>query len=58
MFKLTIKTANAAFEDSASTEVARILRDLAEYLDSSGAPDEGTVRDTNGNTVGSWKLSN
>lgn len=58
---ITINTDNAAFEgESWGLEVARILRDLAAYLPDSEAevgPGAGTLRDHNGNTVGSWEVS-
>lgn len=61
MFTLTIETDNAAFEEAGTTsEVARILRRLAEELESPylhGAASAGDpVRDINGNTVGRWEL--
>ena len=51
--KLNIKTTNAAFEDK-SLEAARLLREVAERIESGET--EGNLKDTNGNTVGSWKL--
>lgn len=56
MFTLNIDTDNAAFQDGdGNAEIARILRDLAERFDISGrTTDNGTVRDTNGNTVGAY----
>lgn len=55
MFTLNIETSNAAFQDDAAHhEIARILRDLAERFDN--GVDSGTVKDTNGNTVGSFAL--
>jgi hypothetical protein len=55
MFKLQIETGNAAFADDTGAELARILRELARRIEigmhtSGGA----TVRDANGNKVGSW----
>lgn len=55
MFKLKLKTANAAFEgDNAGPEIARILRDLAaSVLAADLSVDAGwKLRDINGNTVG------
>lgn len=59
MITITIKTDNAAFDDgvSGATEVARILRKMAEQLDESAAFRFATVRDTNGNTVGRIMLT-
>lgn len=59
MFKLEIETGNAAFDDDAGPELARILRELADRL-SPGLPSgEGgaPLRDINGNKVGAWSLS-
>lgn len=61
-FSLHVSTDNAAFAPSVGSEVARLLRVLAEDLDDGEIePDdlryganEGTVRDANGNTVGRW----
>lgn len=69
MFTLTIETDNAAFHveeagdgeaegyGACAGEVARILHKLADLLDKT-SPDSavGTLRDSNGNTVGSWSL--
>jgi hypothetical protein len=46
---------NAAFEDYPD-ELARILRKLADRLDGC-APVSGKLRDTHGNTVGRFELS-
>lgn len=56
MFKLEFGTTNAAFDDPhGPTEVSDILAGIAEsvrdYLT------EGTIRDGNGATVGSWSYS-
>ena len=70
MFTLTIETDGAAFQvldpddgeaegyGATSAEVAYILRKLVDLLDRT-APSAGTgsLRDSNGNTVGSWRLS-
>lgn len=58
MFRLEIKTDNAAFEPNPTDELARILVLLGGSLlgDPIHMPTQsGTVRDINGNTVGSWK---
>lgn len=57
-FTLTIDTGNAAFDPEPSSEIARILRKLADDL-SDGLPlaDPGDYRlpfDANGNPVGTW----
>lgn len=66
-FTLNINTDYAAFtyegtgEPQPSPELSRILRQLAEDLDEVDAididGDSGTLRDYNGNTVGSWIYS-
>lgn len=57
MFTVTIDTDNAAFEDGAGIEVARILRDIAEQVEDA-RPENSTISvfDVNGNRVGGWKL--
>jgi hypothetical protein len=54
MFKLTIRTDNAAFEDDPGAECARILRDVATAIErgTRGAP----LHDINGNQVGRFDL--
>lgn len=54
MFKLTIKTDNAAFGDEPGYEVARILRDIAHKVEEGYT--SGSVLDVNGNTVGHFDL--
>ena len=49
--RIEIETGNAAFDDSPTTEIARILRDLAKRFERDGIPPE-RLRDINGNTVG------
>lgn len=59
MFELKIETDNAAFgedEGDAAREVARILRELADRMDSDLWNRTETVRDINGNRVGSFTL--
>ncbi len=55
MFKLTVKTDNAAFEDNAQAELRRILQEIARTLN--GLDDSGKVYDINGNHVGDWHWS-
>lgn len=54
-FSLTIETVNAAFEDNAAAEIARILRQLAQRLEDDGmeSGQEFVLCDLNGNKVGS-----
>ena len=63
---LTLNTDNAAFEDG--SEVSRILHNLAHSLASLGHYDnllqayneegEQKLRDINGNTCGTWSITN
>lgn len=60
MFTLTIETGGAAFErDQLAEELSTILRRVAGTLTclTLGNPDAGSIRDTNGNTVGAWSFS-
>lgn len=56
MFKLTIKTTNAAFDGTYAQreETARILRNAATRV--ALGDTEGSLRDVDGNTVGSFGL--
>lgn len=52
---LTIKNSGAAFDDEPRAEVARILRDVADFLDNGGSIPQGEamiLRDINGNRCG------
>jgi hypothetical protein len=51
MLTITIETDNAAFQDDPAGELAHILGKVAERAPMTA---EGTVSDTNGNTVGAW----
>jgi hypothetical protein len=52
-FKLTIDCDNAAFEDAGKhAELVRILREIADALEEHGGLLGKSVRDINGNTVG------
>lgn len=55
MLKLTISTANAAFEGDPAPECARILRALADLIEY-GERTDGSLFDVNGNRVGSFTL--
>ena len=55
MFKLQIRTKNAAFDGEPRAEIARILHDLADSL-RNGA-DTYYVQDSNGNTVGHAEIN-
>lgn len=64
-FTLDFDMDNAAFDTSENTvanvaEVTRILRKLAALLDGADVLTDqngGTLRDSNGNSVGSWGVS-
>ncbi len=57
-FTLTFSTDGDAFWTDGDHEVARILRDLATKIEAEGAhPQSRTVRDINGNTVGTYQLT-
>jgi hypothetical protein len=51
-FELYITTDNDAFTEDADTEVARILRNLADHIDSKPNEFEYPLHDVNGNRVG------
>ena len=63
-FHLNIHTGNAAFEDDPFLELARILRKIANNLETSdrqwvsrdGSLMSQTIRDFNGNDVGRYAL--
>ncbi len=51
--EITIETVNAAFEEQPASEIARILRRLADRFEHDGIiPDGLPLRDINGNTCG------
>lgn len=51
-FRINLDTDNAAFTEDGS-EVARLLRKVADDIDNGGR--DGSLRDINGNRVGSWE---
>lgn len=65
MFKLEIETDNSVFDENATFEIARILKDISDYfyrhgnngIDLSLAPShfKGDIKDVNGNTIGQWR---
>ena len=58
MITIKIKTDNAAFEgENLGIEVARILRAVAIRFEISPSAASGSIRDINGNTVGSCKVT-
>lgn len=52
MYVIRIETDNAAFEGGRGTEIARILRKLADRVDGTDARDRVRLMDVNGNAVG------
>lgn len=52
---IKIETGNAAFDDSPTGEIARILRRLAKDFEEVGLPDH-YLRDGNGNVCGSVQI--
>lgn len=54
--RITIDTGNAAFEDFGGSEVARILRKLADRYDDEGLHVFAALHDVNGNKVGETEL--
>ena len=54
-YRIEIETGNAAFEDEPSFEVARILRTLADRIESEGLSDV-RLFDYNGNAVGAAEV--
>jgi hypothetical protein len=55
MFELSFTTNNDAFADSPELEIEYILHRTARQVRAGSR--EGNVRDSNGNTVGTWKLA-
>ena len=58
-FTLSINCDNAAFEDNPASEIEHILCDVARQIHDSDVAnkreDRGALRDSNGNTVGTWR---
>jgi hypothetical protein len=55
MFKLEFKTDNAAFEGMMREEISNILRDVQRRVNTGYL--EGKIRDSNGNTIGSYQVT-
>lgn len=53
-FNLDIKSGNDAFQEDPTSEVSRILCEIAGKIDSGRF--HGDCRDINGNAVGKWSL--
>ncbi len=57
-FALKINMDNAAFEDRPAGELAKCLNAVTERICLSGGDlTEGKIKDSNGNTVGSWQIN-
>lgn len=57
MFTLDMETGNSAFEGNRTGEIARILRQLADVVESEGDEFQGiALLDDNGNIVGKANL--
>jgi hypothetical protein len=54
MITIQFNTDNAAFEENPS-EVYVVLELLAHKINKSKPGDEGTIKDSNGNTIGTWE---
>lgn len=54
--KITIETINAAFDSNPEAECARILREIADRLETTGAQSTPRPRDINGNVCGSIEV--
>lgn len=54
--RILINVGNAAFQEGGGSEVARILRDLADQYESDGFYVFAALRDVNGNKVGKAEL--
>jgi hypothetical protein len=51
---LTINLDNAAFEDNPATEIWSVCNQMHDAIRREET--EGKLRDTNGNTVGAWRI--
>jgi hypothetical protein len=56
MIKIEFQTGNAAFDDMPGLEIARILRALADKLESATSGTNGPIHDSNGNRVGAYSF--
>ena len=61
MFELKFSLDSAAFGDNRASEIARILRNLADTIEDLVRHDalgtySGGTRDINGNTIGKWSV--
>lgn len=57
MLRIEIDTNGAAFTDSQNSEIARILQGIANNFENGATePCHGKLRDSNGNTCGSYEF--
>lgn len=57
IFTCTIRTDSAAFDDAPASELAQILRNIADKLENEGPSGFfETILDANGNDVGRWTV--
>lgn len=56
MFALKIMTLNDVFQPDPAPELARILRSMADRIEFGLGSDEMTIKDANGNAVGTASL--
>lgn len=57
MVKIEFETTNAAFEQAPAWESARILRQIAEWLENGERLGGGPIFDVNGNRIGHWEMT-
>ena len=56
MINIQFSTDNAAFQDNPS-EIQVVLDELAFKIQNSRPGDSGNVKDSNGNSIGTWERS-
>lgn len=56
MFTLTFRTDNATFDGDPNPETARILRAVADQIETGQAPRLGYIFDVNGNRIGTFEV--
>lgn len=54
--EIRIEFGNDAFADAPETELGRILRELADDIESGAAGEYCVLQDVNGNTVGHFEI--
>lgn len=58
MIKIQLKTDDAAFQDNWQGELADVMADLTQRLQSAyeRGDKKGAIRDSNGNKIGTWSI--